>query len=247
MWNAMERPAVFGAMLMTPPKLLRSLLALGAAGLLLVTSRNADACWDGYAAGVGKVSIARGLDPASWSPDDAREVARWGTRIDALLPQGAELAIEYGEVSCTSTTGACGSFTSISLPTDDLPSAFRAVAKAFRVSPARMQKVRALAPEVYTVQVFAGTASGALREKRRVVDRDAGSHGFFVEGGFPAINDAAHVIRDGSTHRVIVGTFLSRKDASAALADLRAKGIGGFVRALPAGTAIDERSHSKRG
>ncbi|APR81570.1 Hypothetical protein A7982_06919 [Minicystis rosea] len=232
---------------MTPRKLLRSILTLGAAGLLFITARPAAACWDGYAASVGNVSIQRSVDPAAWSPDDAREAARWGARIDALLPRGAELAVEHGAITCTSATGACASFEPLSLPNDDLPSVFRAVAKAFRVPPARVQSARAIEPELYTVQVFAGTASGARAAKQRVMDSDAGSHGFFVEGGFPAMNDTAHVLREDGVHRAVVGLFLSKADAVAALADLRAKGIHGFVRELPAGKPIDERSYSRGG
>ncbi|MDC0744562.1 SPOR domain-containing protein [Polyangium mundeleinium] len=229
---------------------LRPFLALGLAGLLSTATRDAAACWDGWYAEVGGVGITRGLGVAEWNPEHAREAARWGARINALLPPGAALAIEWDEATCASDQGACGAVTTIAAGSEDLPATFRAVAKAFHVPAAKVRKARALDPELYTVQIFAGSKRRALAVKDHVAALDAGDHGFFVEGGFPAPKQTAHVLRDPEAdgpHRVIVGTFLSRKEARAALAGLRAKGFGGYVRALPAGKAIQEESFTKMG
>ncbi|MDI1433678.1 hypothetical protein QHF89_29535 [Polyangium sorediatum] len=229
---------------------LRPLLALGLAGLLSTATRDAAACWDGWYAEIGGVDIRRVLDVAEWNPEHARESARWGARIHALLPPGAALSIEWDEATCESDQGACGAVTTIAAGSEDLPAAFRAVAKVFQVPAAKVRKARALEPTLYTVQIFAGSKRRALAVKGHVAALDAGEHGFFVEGGFPATKQTAHVLRDPEArgpHRVIVGTFLRRKEAEAALVGLRAKGFGGYVRTLPAGKAIDEASFTKMG
>ncbi|MDI1477233.1 SPOR domain-containing protein [Polyangium sp. y55x31] len=224
-----------------PPTPLRSLVTLGIAGLLSFAARPAAACWEGYAATVGPVGILRGIESASWNPAHVREAARWGTRIEAIVPQGAEVSIEFGEITCSSKTGACGSFSTLSMEPDDLPAIFRAVAQAFGAKPAAVRKASKLEPTLYTVQIFAGSERGARRMKARVANLDIDTQGFFTEGGFPARNDPAHVIRDASgPHRVIFDVFLDRDEADDALAELRAKGIRGFVRELPTGKAVGE-------
>lgn len=231
-------------------KVLRPVLALGLAGLLSATARDAAACWDGWLAVLGGVEIRRGLAVAAWDPDHARQAARWGTRINALLPPGAALSIDWNEASCGSDKGACGGVTTFAGSSEDLPATFRAVAKAFKVREPETRKARALEPELYTVQIFAGSVRGARAVKDRVADREVGEQGFFQEGGFPAGNSTAHVLRDPAArgpHRVIVGTFLSRKEADAARAGLRAQGFGGYVRTLPAGKAVGEREFTKLG
>jgi hypothetical protein len=153
---------------------------------------------------------------------------------------------QYRETTCTSTNGACGSFTSLPMGSEDLPAVFRAVAQAFGVKPDAVQKASSLDPPLYTVQIFAGSERGAREVKARVADLEVAVPSFFEEGGFPATNEFVHVMRDNSgPHRVIVGVFLDRKDADETLAGLRAKGFRGFVRDLPAGEAIDEKEYSR--
>jgi hypothetical protein len=229
----------------TPSHLLRGLVA-GALALIAFTfTREAAACWDGYAATVGHVQIQHGMGSAAWSPEDARHAARWGARINALLPAGASLDVWTGETTCTSASGACGSVSTIAVGAADLPQLFRAVARAFAVGPRRIRAARALDPRLFTVQLFSGSARGAGALKKRIVDAGSGAHGFFEQGGFPAFNEQAHVLHAAGSaepYRVVTGIFLSRKEAEAARAALRGGGFSGFVRELPPGLAIGERS-----
>jgi hypothetical protein len=218
-----------------------SLFALAA----LVAPRAASACWDGYAATVGDVTLRHGMAVGQWSPDHARHTALWGTRIEALLPLGAHLEVDNGQATCS---GSCGKVGTIAVGTDDLPRLFREASRAFRVLPSRVREVLALAPQVFTVQVHAGSARSALSARKRVNDLYLGLGGFFEEGGFPASNPEAHVLRDArGMNRTVVGVFLTRAAADAARATLATKGISGFVRALPSGVAVEERSFSNIG
>lgn len=227
----------------TPPHLLRCLVA-GALTLIAFTfTREAAACWDGYAATVGHVQIQNARGSATWSPEDARHAARWGARINALLPAGASLDVWTTETTCS---GACGSVSTIPVGAEDLPKLFRAVARAFAVGPRRVRAARALHPRLFTVQLFSGSARGAGALKKRVVDAGSGAYGFFDQGGFPAFNESAHVLHEAGSaepYRVVTGVFLSRKEAEAARAGLQGGGFSGFVRELPPGLAIGERSY----
>jgi hypothetical protein len=223
----------------------RALLAPALALAAFIAPRDAAACYDGWVAKVGDVSLVRAMAVGQWTPDHARHAARWGTRLDELLPAGAELEVTNTEAFCS---GACGSVSTIAAGTDDLPKLFREAARAFHVPPKRVRAAASAEAETFTVQLFAGSARGASAMKKRVVDAEAGEHGFFDEGGFPASNDPAHVIRDArGVHRTIVGVFLSREAAEDARAALIAKGFRGFVRELPAGTAVNERSYTLLG
>lgn len=225
-------------------------IAVAAAALALVAPRDAAACFDGYTAAIGKVSLMRSLPVASWSPDDARHVARWGARIDALVPAGAHLDVISSYVSCTSASGACGSVTEIDAGSADLRRLFQEVGTAFGASPGALRAAQRIEPALYTVQIFAGSERGAKAMKKRVADLGAGAHGFYEAGGFPSVNDTAHVLRDstsGALHRVVVGVFLSKADAEAALAEMRAQGLTGFTRDLPPGTPVAEAQRSREG
>jgi hypothetical protein len=226
------------------PRLPR-LLALALPVALLLLSATAHPCWDGYAARIGGLTIQGGNDPARWSPDQARHVARWGTRIAALLPRGAEVLLDGNGTSCQGA--ACGALAASGATSQRLPEAFDRIARARNVPPAARRSAQRSSPEVFTVQVFAGSHAGARRTKARVLALGEGFYGFYEAGGFPATNDDAHVLRDGAIHRVVVGTYLDRSEADRARRALATKGLRGFVRALPSGTSLDERSFSRAG
>jgi hypothetical protein len=222
-----------------PLALLAALPALAFASF--VATPRAQACWDGYSAFIGRVSLSV-PDDASWSPPLAREVALWGSRIDALLPRGTRLDSELGSTSycATGADGLC-SEALVDLPgsVDDLPTLFGKTALLTRASPREIRRIMALTVAVLTVQVFAsksGRRAGALAAA--IDAAGAGDHGFINVGGFPASNPTAHVIAGkdasgASIHRVVVGAFLTRGDAAIAEAGVRkALGLAGFVRPL---------------
>src|SRR5262245_25026522 len=97
-------------------------LALPLTAVLLLLSATAHPCWDGYSARIGGLTIQGGNDPARWSPDQAWYVARWGSRIAALVPRGAEVVLDGNGTSCQGT--ACGALATSGATSQVLPEAF---------------------------------------------------------------------------------------------------------------------------
>lgn len=226
-------------MRLRPPALLVALPSLAFASL--VAAPRAQACWDGYSAFVGRVSLSV-PDDAEWSPPLAREVALWGSRIDALLPPGTRLDSELGSVTYCKmgADGQCSE--SLAEPpygVDPLPTLFGKTALLTHASSKQISRIMALTVAPLTVQVFASKSASRAEALAASIDAaGAGDHGFMNVGGFPANNPTAHVVagKDASgapIHRVLVGAFLSRSDAAAAEGNVRkALGLKGFVRPL---------------
>jgi hypothetical protein len=187
------------------------------------------------------VSLSVAADDA-WSPALVRDVALWGTRIDALLPAGTQLESELGSVTFCKTLpdGACGDVVN-ELPycADELPTLFGKMAVVTHGRGREIRRIMALTVSVLTVQVFASKSESRASAVAAAIDPEgAGESGFITVGGFPANNASAHVVASkdavGSPiHRVFVGAFLSRGDAVRVEASVRkALGIKGFVRPL---------------
>lgn len=223
-----------------------TLLAAAAVALAsLVSLPRAEACWDGYAASIGKLSISVATDEnPPWDPADIREIALWGSRIDALLPAGTRLDSELGTITfCKTLPGSrrCGaSLADVPFSTAPLPALFGQTAILTHASPAAIRRAMTLTVAPLTVQVFASTSAARAHAVAVAVDEpdDTRDRGFIDVGGFPATNPSAHVV-DGSDaagrpiHRVLVGAFLARADAAATEARVRkALGLKGFLRPL---------------
>jgi sporulation related protein len=215
--------------------------ALAFALASLLAAPRAEACWDGYAASIGRMSVTV-ADESAWSPAAVREIALWGARIDALLPAGTRLDSALGEVTfCTTLPdGQCGaSLADLPYSNDELPELFGKTAVVTHASAKDIRRIMALSIAPLTVQVFASKSEARADALAASIDAaGAGVHGFVTIGGFPAYNSTAHVVagRDAAgrpIHRVFVGAFLDRAEATSTEASVRkALGIKGFVRPL---------------
>lgn len=217
-------------------------------GATVCSANTALACWDGYAVGIGHTSI-RWFESGvvSWQPAHATRAALWARRIDALLPAGASLDVLHGSIGCEGAD-ACTKVTAGVAPDATLEQLFLSVADQLGASANDRGRALALTQTVYTVQVFSGSAKGALEMRDRVNALEMSGAlfvdgGIFVEGGFPAFNGSAHAIADATTEdrvRVVVDTFGDVAWAQAAADALRAQGIQGFVTELPSGASLNE-------
>jgi len=204
-------------------------------------ARDAHACWDGYAASVDRVDL-RVPGDATWRPEKAREVARWATRMNALLPQGTKLESDLGFVTICTVNAAGECVTTVAETRWDngsLAPLFKQVAQATQAAPAAVRSALRLDAAPVTLQVFASRSqAGADTVARRINDAHAGSDGFYTAGGFPADNPTAHVVagtgkKGERVYRVLVGAFLAKGEAQTAAAELhRETGFQGFVRPL---------------
>jgi hypothetical protein len=179
----------------------------------LVGAPAAHACWDGSMAVVGRVTYTTFDD--SWSADDALQQARWLSRIDRLLPEGASLEVWPDPWL---TVGGDTIELEFNGTLSDL---YHQTARALRVNPLHELMVRhAPGPTVWTVQAgsFASEAQ-ALRQAETIGSSCAS--GFYEAGGFPAMNPTAHVERESDGRfRVVVGAFLERAEAGEVVACL---------------------------
>lgn len=186
----------------------------------------AQACWDGFRARVGSVSEMNA--DTTWSVKVVRHRALWLGRIDALLPEGASVDIEYDMVEIRARDG----IHEHTWNRRSYASLFRAVATAVGADRATIRRAMATETPVYVVQ-----AAGFAEQERAQAHADGLldlelPHGFLEAGGFPANNPAAHVVSiEGarSVHRVYVGAYIDRAEAAAVAAELQG---GAFVRTL---------------
>lgn len=200
----------------------------------------ADACWDGYVAKVGRVSITNAMGESSaWTLEQATEVATWSRRIERLLPPTTrvEVSLGGGIELCTHNgrEEVCRDaprWTSLAL--SDL---FRTVARATKKGPAAQREAMLARSDVFTVQVFASKTEDAAKTVARKIDEVAPEvGGFYDEGAHPGTNPGAHVIesidaRGQPVFRVVVGAYLSQSDADAARDRLeQTTGLKGFAR-----------------
>ena len=219
------------------------LVASACTAMLLLAGRPAAACWDGFAAGTGRVSIRQAGDD-QWHAERARELATWLPRIDALLPADMQLESEHGLVSVSPSAGG-PAIAEARWTSGRLADLFMVVARVTPGARARIAKGHAIVP--FTVQVLgvrdprrAAAFAEALNERS---DRDelVPSVGFYSAGGFPAIHPVAHVLaapKAGDDDlappltRVVVGSYLDAASAQVTATALKAHGIPAFVRVL---------------
>lgn len=207
---------------------------------ITLPSTPAAACWDGHLAVVGGVTMSSG--GTSWSPERARELATWLSRIDALLSAGATLDIQFGYARLCSggdRTGEEGTCTEWQWDERSLAALFRDVAQRTRASEDLVRTARATRRDVHVIQIAAfRDRAQAEALAVRLADTGIGEHGFYQAGGFPADNPVAHVLTmaDASgraVHRVVVGAFVERSQAERVREALDGElGVRGIVRAL---------------
>lgn len=201
-----------------------------------VSPSSARACWDGYAAVYGNVTVQGG--DTEWSPENARELAIWLPRLNALVGE-EPLEVSFGSAYIRDAE--------IEYPQGRFDLLFGRLARKLELQrPARRAAMRA-GLEALTVQVGATrdrASADALAE--RLMQSDPGystgafaaEHGFYEAGGFPADNSSLHVIESEDAHgvavfRVVVGAFLTAdvaQDVAAAMR--RTHGMSAYVRRL---------------
>ena len=191
---------------------------------ILLTPFSAYACWDGVYASMGNITLQQGQN-VSWNVADLETYALWLGRVNALLPANGELTLEYDVAHLDCAEGDVeiawsGSFSHL----------FRLVAAHSHATRAERARAMATVTALYTVQAGAvQNEAGANRLADDINARALDAHGFIQIGGFPANNPTAHVISDGTVHRVWVGAFLDRTEAESVAAEL---GGGAYVRSL---------------
>jgi hypothetical protein len=175
----------------------------------------------------------------TWTPARARELADWLVRVEALVPPG------HVATACEFTIDVCKAGSSSSCVGGERWERqtywgfFRTVARLVKAKPAVVRAALQKQATPFTVQVAVGyDAAGARALARRLNRTPPAEHGFYEAGGFPAQNDAVHVIADrddegAPIYRVVVGAYLTRAEARATAAKLRtAAGLRSFVRPL---------------
>ncbi len=204
---------------------MRNALTLVLLASLLLAPTRARACWDGFAASLGHVSVLVASDETSWHPADVAETALWLGRVNALLPDNGSLELEHGYGSLDCGQG----------PTDfawrgGFPQLFQQVAQQCHATSRDRARAMSTVTPVYTVQLAATRdEANADRIAEAVNARELAVSGFIDVGGFPAMNPVAHVVSEGAMHRVWVGAFLERTEAESVATLL---GEGAYVRPL---------------
>ncbi len=204
---------------------MRNALTLVLLASLLLAPTRARACWDGFAASLGHVSVLVASDEAVWNSTEVEETALWLGRVNALLPDNGSLELEHGYGVLD-----CGQGPAEFEWRGGWPQLFQQVARqCHATSRARAEAMSAVTP-VYTVQLAAThDEANAERLAEAVNTRELDASGFIEVGGFPAMNPVAHVVTEGALHRVWVGAFLDRAEAEAVATLL---GEGAYVRSL---------------
>lgn len=221
--------------------------ALATAAALAAVPSTAQACWDGVYVETDTVSIAISTEvsEAEWSPERARSYAKWAGRIAALVPAGHSMSIEHGYISVCDLTGECKD---IEQTWEDpyLSNLFELTADVLDTPRGTVARARRTNAEPMTVQVAATrNLDGAYKLANEINDAELELHGFLDVGGFPAMNEYAHVVESwkdqAPMYHVVVGSYLDRDDAEAAAASVEtALGMHGFVRKLDQWSVEDE-------
>lgn len=214
---------------------MRSILA-GTAALALVLglcTSPAFACWDGYAASYGRVTVMGG--DMVWDAKKAELLARWLPRIDAIVPAGETLEVYF-------TEAALSGGRTVEFPAERYDVLFSRLAGAIGTSASDRRTAMNAAREAMTIQIAAtrdrARADALVASLSDMDDEHAvQAHGFYEAGGFPAFNPAVHVITrreaDGSeVHQVVVGAFVDRARAAEVRADLASRGFRAFIRPI---------------
>lgn len=226
-----------------------SIVAFLAAGIVALAEGRASACNDGAGVNLGRVN-ARFGGVHAWTRDFVKSTARWGARIDALLPAGVRVdawaSTQAPNMQLCPLVGAC-SDNDPDGAWESLESLFATVASLTHASPAQVARAKAKDVQLFTVQIFAAHNRGDAQWKKGRIEQanvaiatDDWSHlhgvvGVHVCGGAA---EWANVVeeRDSANrpiHRILVGAFLSTTEADEARVILRAAGFAdAFVRAL---------------
>ncbi|GAB4115914.1 MAG: hypothetical protein OHK0013_49900 [Sandaracinaceae bacterium] len=184
----------------------------------LPTSR-AEACWDGFRARVGAVEETGGV--LCWSEREVRERATWLGRIDALLPNGASVAIAPGTARVTVGTRVTevawdGRYVTL----------FRAVARTLGATGDDIARARGEETPVFVVEVARFESEATARTYAASVTSAHGASGFVAVGGEEPV---VHVEAREGAYAVYVGAFVDADEAAAAAA---AFGAGASVREI---------------
>jgi hypothetical protein len=210
-----------------------SLVPLAALAFTLLTPEPAAACWDGLL--VERDNMFVQIDVSTPWYVDVQIAADWVTRIDALLPAGAELTVTFGLVDIVDPQGTCVMVTAEEV--DDFEAAFARVASACGSSEAEIAAARDLEGELFTLQLLS-TRDRAKAEAtvEAINESQCEWQGFYSEGAFPGANRCAELETiwqaDGrEVHRVLVGNYLDRVTAELDRAEISGElGIEAMVR-----------------
>lgn len=211
-------------------------LALSLLIAIVISPASAEACWDGYAAVYGNVTVQGG--DTEWSPENARELALWLPRLNALVGE-EPLEVMFGSAYVRDAE--------IEYPHGRFDLLFARVARKLELERPARRAAMQVGFNALTVQV------GATRDRAsaealadRLMQSDPGyssgsfaaAHGFYEAGGFPADNSSLHVIETADDQgvpvfRVVVGAFLSTEIAQTVATAMRqAHGMSAYVRRL---------------
>ncbi|MFT5357307.1 MAG: hypothetical protein ACI9KE_004541 [Polyangiales bacterium] len=203
---------------------------------LILSPPSASACWDGYAAVYGNVTVQGG--DTEWSPENARELAIWLPRLSAIIGE-EQLEVAFGSAFVRDAE--------IDYPAGRFDLLFARVARKLGLERQARRAAMQIGFDALTVQVGATrdrASADALAE--RLMQSDPGyssgsfaaEHGFYEAGGFPADNSSLHVLettdaQGAPVFRVVVGAFMTMADAQVVAEAMRqAHGMSAYVRRL---------------
>ena len=216
----------------------KCVLAIVAATITTLIAGSACACWDGFSATVGRVTFSA---PGNDSDGvlrfgTAKAVARWGARLDALLPAGTTLEVGFGQVSLCNANDECESFELkdwSGAASDSEPKLNARLKRVFRQTVAELNLSSVANAALRTRGRLFSVQVGSFRARRfaqKMADRINQQHAngslpwehhtFYSAGGFPALHDVAYLARvnvagRGVFYRVIVGAFTTSREAIA--------------------------------
>lgn len=183
-------------------------LALTAVATLSLPTSRAEACWDGFRARVGAVEETGGV--LCWSEREVRERAAWLGRIDALLPNGASVAIAPGTARVT-----LGSRVTEVAWDGRYATLFRMVARTLGATGDDVTRARGEETPVFVVEVARFDSEATARTYAASLAPATSPAGFVAVGGEEPV---VHVeARDGA-YAVYVGAFVDADEAAAAAA-----------------------------
>ncbi|MCA9625577.1 MAG: SPOR domain-containing protein [Myxococcales bacterium] len=223
-------------------------LALGLAALaaILVQAPDAQACFDGFSVASDQVTATIWTD-GEFDLQEARTMARWTTRLDALLPEGATLHMENvfdvrlcgvgDECQLLEVMGGDEQVPSLELV---MARTFGLAAKASGATPRETARARSRQAVLYEVQIgsfasaaLADTMVASINEKAQLGQLPWEQHSFYSAGGYPALHDpvARHTaeVNGHTMHRVIAGVFLDADEARAHRARLAEAGFASAI------------------
>ena len=206
--------------------------------MAMTFARPSAACWCGYIASEGRVSITTVMPnadscPPGWPPAVIHEHADALALLDAALPAGLALEAFGGHAEVTTRDRRKKPVAAFDFV------GFDALAKKLGTLGRAVRRPPPPGRRVWTVQLFAGASEARAEALRARVDASrSATSGFFVAGDFPANNPVARVLfeknaRGRALYKVVMGAFLRPEEARRAAEALRAE-LGGeaFVRPI---------------